>query len=114
MARINRWERLRIPTYDNPKQIILGQVAVDDEKCTGCGMCVNICPGKALLLEGRGNDKKARMEPVFPQCMGCNDCAAACDQDALQVIVPYHFSLFYKTIDRGEFVGPRLFLNTLA
>jgi formate hydrogenlyase subunit 6/NADH:ubiquinone oxidoreductase subunit I len=109
MAKISRWERLRIPTYDNEQQIVLGRVEVDEEKCTGCGMCASICPGKALYLEGAGKNKKARMEPVFPQCMGCNDCAAVCEKGALKVTVPYEFSLFYKTIDRGEFTGPRPF-----
>ncbi len=109
MAKISRRERLRIPTYDNEQQIILGNVEIDKEKCNGCGMCASICPGKALYVEGIGKNKKAKMEPVFPQCMGCNDCAAACPTGACHVTRPYEFSYFYKTIDRGEFIGPRTF-----
>ncbi len=109
MGRISRLERLRIPTYDNEQQIILGVVEVDEEKCTGCGKCATICPGKALYIEGIGKNKKAKMEPVFPQCMACNDCAAICEQGACKVVRPYEFSYFYKTIDRGEFIGPRTF-----
>ena len=109
MAKISIGERLRIPTYDNEKHIVLGQVKIDEDKCSGCGMCASICPGKAIYMEGIGKNKKARMEPVFPQCMACNDCAAACEKGAVTVTVPYEFSLYYKTIDRGEFIGPRPF-----
>ncbi len=109
MAKISRMERLRIPTYDNEEQIILGRVSIDREKCNGCGMCASVCPGKAIYIEGIGQDKKAKMDPVFPQCMSCNDCAAICEKGAVTVCVPYEFSLFYKTIDRGEFIGPRPF-----
>ena len=51
-------ERLRIPTYDNPSYATSGKVAIDEEKCNGCGDCVMICPGSALYLAGVGKHKR--------------------------------------------------------
>ncbi len=109
MGNISIGERLRIPTYDNEAHITLGNIVVDEEKCNGCGTCAVVCPGKAIYIEGIGKNKKAKMEPVFPQCMACNDCAAICEKDAIRTTQGCEFTMYYKTIDRGELLGPRTF-----
>jgi formate hydrogenlyase subunit 6/NADH:ubiquinone oxidoreductase subunit I len=109
MARLTFKERLTIPTYDNEEYATTGRVAVDERKCNGCGMCVQICPGKALYLEGAAKKKKARMEEVFPQCMSCNDCAAICETGAITVILPYEFGFYFKKTARGDLAPPRSF-----
>jgi len=102
-------ERLLIPTYDNEVYATTGRVAIDADACNGCGMCVKICPGKAIFLSGEKKEKKARMEEVFPQCMSCNDCAAICERDAISVTVTYDFGYFFKPLHRGPMSPPRKF-----
>lgn len=109
MSRLSMRERLTIPTYDNEEYATTGRVEIDEEACNGCGMCAQICPGKAIYLFGEGKDKKARLEDVFPQCMSCNDCAAICEREAISVRVTYDFGYYYKPLDRGELVPPRKF-----
>jgi MinD superfamily P-loop ATPase len=102
-------DRLRIPTYDNEAYVTLARVSIDHTRCNGCGLCTQICPGSALVLEGTGKERKAVMDKVNPQCMSCNDCAAICNQDAIKVITPYDYGYRFKTLDRGDLITPRIF-----
>ncbi|NIO47920.1 MAG: FAD-dependent oxidoreductase [Candidatus Aminicenantes bacterium] len=47
--------------------------------CTGCGMCVQVCPYDALSLK----DGKAEVNEVL--CEGCGTCSATCLRAAIQV-----------------------------
>jgi len=47
--------------------------------CTGCGMCVSVCPYDALSLK----DAKAEVNEVL--CEGCGTCSATCLRSAIQV-----------------------------
>jgi heterodisulfide reductase subunit A len=47
--------------------------------CTGCGMCVEVCPYEALSLK----DNKAEVNEVL--CEGCGTCSATCLRAAVQV-----------------------------
>ena len=55
-------------------------LAVDEEKCVGCGMCIEVCPQGVLVLEG----KKVRIEDLNG-CMECGACAKNCPTEALMV-----------------------------
>ena len=50
---------------------------VDPGKCIGCGLCAELCPFGAPVLEGR----KARIVEVL--CKGCGTCAASCPRGAI-------------------------------
>lgn len=47
--------------------------------CTGCGMCVDVCPYDALSLK----DDKVEVNEVL--CEGCGTCSATCLRAAIQV-----------------------------
>jgi heterodisulfide reductase subunit A len=47
--------------------------------CTGCGMCVEVCPYEAISLE----DEKAVVNEVL--CEGCGTCTATCLRSAIFV-----------------------------
>ena len=56
------------------------QITVDDDKCTGCGECVDSCPGEVYEL------KDGKAVPVnMDECHGCHTCEAVCDEDACHV-----------------------------
>jgi len=98
-------ERWKIPIYNDPDQINNGLVEVDGDKCTGCGMCVKACPADALFLE----NKLSKMRPPgVNECMGCGDCSAICPEEAIVLIKGVEYSAYFKTIDRGSMVKPRL------
>lgn len=51
-----------------------------EEKCTGCGMCIEVCPQAVFVLE----NKKAKIIDR-DACMECGACAQNCPFDAITV-----------------------------
>ena len=54
-------------------------VKIDEEKCTGCGSCVEVCPVDALKLE---NDK-AKVDG--DTCIDCGTCVDECSVEAIEL-----------------------------
>ncbi|MEM0112429.1 MAG: CoB--CoM heterodisulfide reductase iron-sulfur subunit A family protein [Fervidicoccaceae archaeon] len=55
---------------------------VDEERCSGCGICISACPYNAISIEEKEGDRLARVEDAL--CMGCGTCASACPSGAMQ------------------------------
>lgn len=53
-------------------------VKVIEEKCTGCGDCMEICPCGAISVK----EGKARID--LTKCAGCNACATICKSKAIK------------------------------
>ncbi|MFH1891788.1 MAG: mercury methylation ferredoxin HgcB [Candidatus Zixiibacteriota bacterium] len=53
---------------------------LDVDKCTGCGMCVFVCPHAVIAVE----KKKVRLMDRNA-CMECGACAGNCPEEALTV-----------------------------
>jgi heterodisulfide reductase subunit A len=53
---------------------------VNNNICTGCAMCVQVCPYEAISLDAKG---KAVVNEVL--CEGCGTCSATCLRAAIQV-----------------------------
>ena len=55
-------------------------IAFDREKCTGCGVCVKVCPHGVIALQ----DRKA--VPVrLDRCIECGACQLNCEFGAIDV-----------------------------
>ena len=52
---------------------------IDTEKCTGCGLCVEVCHFGALVLTGKVVTFIATKE-----CDWCAECELACSTEALR------------------------------
>ncbi|MEW6540497.1 MAG: 4Fe-4S binding protein [Bacillota bacterium] len=63
-------------------------ISIDEEKCTGCGLCVPDCPEGALQVI----DGKARLISE-PLCDGLGACLGGCPEGAITIVekeaVPY-------------------------
>jgi 2-oxoglutarate ferredoxin oxidoreductase subunit delta len=58
-----------------------GLITIDEDRCKGCGLCVDACPAHVLqLLEDRFNAKG--YHPIHAlraeDCTGCARCAIIC------------------------------------
>jgi len=42
----------------------MAKVAVDQEKCIGCGSCVSICPKTFEMKDGKAHPKKSDVKPL--------------------------------------------------
>jgi heterodisulfide reductase subunit A2 len=52
-----------------------------EEKCAGCGMCVNLCPYSALQLVEK--DGRTVMQVTEAKCKGCGTCGGFCPGGAI-------------------------------
>ena len=76
----------RQPLDKNRIRIPRGVVHLIEERCKGCGFCVEVCPYDAISLE-EYNDfghirEVASVNAVL--CKGCGACAASCLSGAIQ------------------------------
>ncbi len=56
--------------------------SVDNAKCTGCGICVDVCPQKAIAIQ----DNLAKINEDL--CIQCGNCASVCPAGAIGELAP--------------------------
>jgi nitroreductase/NAD-dependent dihydropyrimidine dehydrogenase PreA subunit len=54
-------------------------VQINTSLCSGCGLCVTVCPYQALSLE------KGKAHYIIDDCFCCGHCHAVCPEDAIVV-----------------------------
>lgn len=55
-------------------------IQIDEQLCTGCGTCVDVCPRGAILLNGGAATWSAE------RCNDCGVCVDACPQRAILLV----------------------------
>lgn len=53
-------------------------ISIEKDKCIGCGLCTEACPGNLLILK----NNRATIRDVR-DCWGCTACVKACPRDAI-------------------------------
>ncbi len=66
---------------------------IDDSLCTGCGLCVNVCPSETITMQ----DGKARV--TGDQSLNCGHCMAVCPVEAVEVRGIDPSTLVFKTFN---------------
>ena len=96
----------RIVKIPNPGEMMVTNfyAEVNEDDCTGCETCINICPMEAIkLVDNLAKIKKKR-------CIGCGNCVVRCPSDAISLnkrerqFVPYPTmdDLFDKIMQRKK------------
>jgi ferredoxin-like protein FixX len=58
-------------------------IKIDIERCTGCGRCVQVCPGECFIVK----NKKGEIVQL-EACLECEACSLVCRPDAIQFSYP--------------------------
>ncbi|MBC7081188.1 MAG: CoB--CoM heterodisulfide reductase iron-sulfur subunit A family protein [Thermoplasmatales archaeon] len=56
---------------------------IDENKCMGCGMCVEVCPYGAMIIVEKNGKKVAENIPAA--CKGCGACSSSCIHKAIDM-----------------------------
>ena len=106
-------ERTKLPTYDNPKHMQMGDLRFDGQKCKQCGICISLCPGGCILSEtltkmdsmkGISKDGKCglpyldSLKPGITLCVACFDCGTACPSGAISIKNNFNPRYFFKRL----------------
>ncbi|MGB9587134.1 MAG: indolepyruvate ferredoxin oxidoreductase subunit alpha [Armatimonadota bacterium] len=65
----------------------MGRIAINQERCKGCGICVHFCPKSSISMSERLNSRGYH-PCVFDDsgvCTGCGVCAIMCPDVAIEV-----------------------------
>ena len=70
-------------------------ITVDEDKCIGCGKCVEVCPFNLRIVE----EGKSSVDPKL--CLGCGRCVDVCPNGAISFDVqdPEVIDKFIKKIE---------------
>jgi heterodisulfide reductase subunit A len=60
---------------------------VNEDECSGCGICEVLCPFQAIELQPRDDKKVSHINEAV--CKGCGTCGAACPSGAIAM---HHFT----------------------
>ena len=73
---LNHIEELNQKTEKESVKPIKLKAFIDESRCTGCGICINICPQGAIKM-----DNIARVNEL--RCTGCGICINICPNKAI-------------------------------
>jgi len=72
----------------------MGVMAVDKEKCTKCGLCLENCPFRVWETDEEGFPRQKEDY----ECFSCYNCMVPCATDAISIVDVYHVDDgFYAT-----------------
>jgi formate hydrogenlyase subunit 6/NADH:ubiquinone oxidoreductase subunit I len=57
------------------------QWKLNQQQCTGCGICADLCPHGAIHM----SREVAYPEAVSLRCVGCQVCVEQCPVDAIEI-----------------------------
>jgi NAD-dependent dihydropyrimidine dehydrogenase PreA subunit len=56
-------------------------VTIDEDQCSGCNECTDICPAHLLSFV----EDKAQVTGDESECMGCESCTTVCPTGAISI-----------------------------
>lgn len=77
----------RQPLDRDQIQIPHGIVHIIEERCKGCGFCIEFCPQNLFIISERINAKGYHPPEVIPDldCVNCGLCALLCPDFAIYI-----------------------------
>ncbi|MGD9950604.1 MAG: ferredoxin family protein, partial [Desulfobulbus sp.] len=75
----------RVPLDAQEIQVTRGTVCIIDDRCKGCGYCIEFCPKDILQFSDKFNRKGYHPPVVIKQgeCVNCHYCEIICPEFAI-------------------------------
>ncbi len=75
----------RVPLDSKVIQVPKGIVYILEDRCKGCGYCIEFCPKKVLEFSARFNKKGYHPPAVIKEndCVNCHFCEIICPEFAI-------------------------------
>lgn len=94
-------ERLPLPENFRYVPFLVNDTALDEAKCTSCGICAKVCPPQCIWIM-RTEDPVTKRPVPQPKdffiddtiCMNCGYCAEFCPFDAIKMDHDYELSYY--------------------
>ncbi|HUI67730.1 MAG TPA: 4Fe-4S binding protein [Nitrospirota bacterium] len=55
--------------------------SITENKCTGCGTCLDVCPTEAIQI-------RDRHAVITVECIDCGACPRVCPEGAIKQVLP--------------------------
>lgn len=65
-----------------------GKVSFNQDRCKGCGLCIEACPLNIVMIDQSVINKKGYSPATVLQmdkCIGCTNCATMCPDEVITV-----------------------------
>lgn len=60
-------------------------IVIDLEKCNGCGICEDYCPGDLIFMD----EQTGKPVVKYPdECWFCGACRMDCPMDCIEIVFP--------------------------
>lgn len=69
---------------------------IEGKRCSGCNICVEVCPLDVFALDEEGLPRVVFGE----ECWHCNSCVLDCPSEAISLRIPLPCMMLYKNIAR--------------
>lgn len=65
----------------------MAKVTFREDRCKGCGLCIDVCPKQIITFAKRLNSKGFNPAEVtqMDKCIGCASCATMCPDCVITV-----------------------------
>lgn len=73
-----------------PAEGFRGRLALDIDKCIGCGACIQACPPRLIRMTDR--DSRRTIEFALGRCTYCARCAEVCPEKAIRMTQEFELS----------------------
>jgi 2-oxoglutarate ferredoxin oxidoreductase subunit delta len=63
-------------------------IQIEEIRCKSCGLCVEFCPKKCLIITEKINEKGHKIAGIIDQscCVSCGICYTVCPDIAITVL----------------------------